>query len=106
MEIEPSMNIEELEEDIVGTAEAARSAGLRKTMMKAMKSFPGIDECMSYSEVFRLVRSLDYSVVVFDTAPTGHTLHLLALPSLMEKGLQQFINLKNSVRFYKFRFTF
>ena len=46
-------------------------------------SLPGLDEIVGLLGVVQMASAGDYDEVVVDTAPTGHTLRLLAAPSLL-----------------------
>ena len=46
-------------------------------------SLPGIDEVAALLELGRLGRSDRYDSIVIDTAPTGHTLRMFAMPELL-----------------------
>src|SRR5437773_379433 len=48
-------------------------------------SFPGVDELMALVELARLATRGAWDLVVVDTAPTGHTLRLLAMPETLQR---------------------
>lgn len=72
---------------------AAFMASAKSLLSDMTGSLPGIDEATSFSQMIKLVQSLDFDVVVFDTAPTGHTLRLLQFPTLIEKSLGRFMGM-------------
>ncbi|KAH8098543.1 carbohydrate kinase [Aureococcus anophagefferens] len=56
---------------------------------------PGLDELVSLLKVLELIRSKQYDRIVLDTAPTGHTLRLLALPELMDDFAERSMNARD-----------
>ena len=50
-------------------------------------SLPGLDELMAFFEISSWVEARQYDCIVVDTAPSGHTLRLLAMPELIRRWL-------------------
>ena len=48
-----------------------------------MGSVPGIDEAIVFMDLLKMTKKMEAEVVVFDTAPTGHTLKMLSFPNVM-----------------------
>lgn len=54
-------------------------------------SFPGLDEVMGLKKICDfLEKDHEFTYYVWDTAPTGHTLRLLALPELFDEWVKVF----------------
>lgn len=85
MEIDPSIEVES------GDVLDEGSAGI---LAELASSIPGIDEAMSFAAILQQVENSPYSCIVFDTAPTGHTLRLLSFPSLIQKAFEKMAGIK------------
>lgn len=61
---------------------------------------PGLDEALAISKVMQFVESQEYNMftrIVFDTAPTGHTLRLLSLPDFLDASIGKILKLKQKL---------
>ena len=54
---------------------------------------PGLDEALAFDELLKHVEDPNWDVIVFDTAPTGHTLRFLSLPEIIEAWSGRLIRL-------------
>jgi len=63
-------------------------------LQEIKNSIPGIDEATSFGQMLKSLDQYDFDVIIFDTAPTGHTLRLLNLPNILEKAIVKLIELK------------
>ncbi|KAJ5648227.1 hypothetical protein N7490_004599 [Penicillium lividum] len=95
MEIDPNGSIQDLLANGDGQDDAMGGMGMGNMMQDLAFSIPGVDEAMSFAEVLKQVKSLSYEVIVFDTAPTGHTLRFLQFPTVLEKALAKLSQLSS-----------
>ncbi|MHA1300472.1 MAG: ArsA family ATPase, partial [Candidatus Helarchaeota archaeon] len=62
--------------------------------MQAMTP-PGTDETLAFSKVLEFIQTTEeYDTIIFDTAPTGHTLRLLHLPTLLNSFFGKIITFR------------
>lgn len=82
MEIDATGSMQEMVEQ-----SSSGNSAINNMMQDIALSIPGVDEAMSFAEVMKQVKSTSFSTIVFDTAPTGHTLRFLSFPTVLEKAL-------------------
>ncbi len=72
-------------------------------------NLPGIDETLAFGKVLEYIETdHDFDLIIFDTAPTGHTLRLLGLPETLSSWIGRMLKfrLKLGKFFGKFKGLF
>ena len=103
VEVDPQDGVDRYRAIFEALAEEFDDAGIHLDEEQVADLFtsgvmPGSDELAAIEGLATYVESDRWDRVVFDTAPTGHTLRLLELPSVMDKGLATALDLRDQVR--------
>eukprot|EP00477_Mikrocytos_mackini_P001230 GAHX01001315.1.p2 GENE.GAHX01001315.1~~GAHX01001315.1.p2 ORF type:complete len:336 (-),score=59.55 GAHX01001315.1:73-1080(-) len=105
IEIDPSRAVSGLFSSSTGsqlpnsieTGFSAEKTPNKGILRKVLSGFPGIDEAVTF-HILMSDKSLDeYDKIVFDTAPTGHTLKFLSLPATLDAGIEEVLKLESSL---------
>jgi len=62
-----------------------------------LSGIPGIDEATALASAIEHIESDRYDLIVFDTAPTGHTLKLLGMPEVLQAGIEKLQNWQSTL---------
>lgn len=104
MEIDPEAAMTDLQQQ-ASQYNSDPNDPLKNIMSEMTGSIPGIDEALSFMEVLKHIKNqknegentIAYKTIIFDTAPTGHTLRFLQLPATLEKLLSKFKDLSGKL---------
>ena len=88
MEIDPDMATKEYKERIIGPFRAVMPEDVIASLEENL-SGPCTTEMASFDRFIDFMEGNEYDVIVFDTAPTGHTIRLLELPVDWSKHIEQ-----------------
>ncbi|QLG49627.1 ArsA family ATPase [Natrinema halophilum] len=103
VEIDPETQKERYEKLAQALAADLRSAGVRLSDEEIERFFAGgvpagSDEIAALDLLVEYVDSGEWDTIVFDTAPTGHTLRLFDMPEVMGLALETAQSLRGQVR--------
>lgn len=71
--------------------------GFDTKLLTEWATFPGMDEVFALEKIAQLTQSIEYDLIVFDTAPTGHTLKALTTPDSMNRFILRIVRMKSKI---------
>ena len=97
--IDQKKSVETYKAGIIADAEKTGYSGDMILALKEELESPCTEEMAVFEEFSRLIGGDDFEYVVFDTAPTGHTLRLLELPYDYARQVEMMVNVKGDAEF-------
>ena len=71
--------------------------GFDPELLGEMAGFPGMEEYFGMEMIYTLLTDTSYDMVVFDTAPTGHTLKMLTAPDSIRAFILRILRMKAKI---------
>jgi len=95
MEINTEKGMQDFQETL-GQSSLGPEAEMATSMLGDMSGMspPGSDEAMAFGKILEFIDDVSYDRVIFDTAPTGHTLKLLELPDQLDSWLGKLLTMR------------
>jgi len=96
VEIDPKKAMDEYKEKLMPKIEnmkILKGIGMEDTF-DYVGMTPGIDEMAAFDKFIQFMDSKEYDVIIFDTAPTGHTLRFLSLPDVLDSWVGKMIKIR------------
>jgi len=102
VEIDPEIAMAQQQAELesrksLATGEEAMGLDMLGDQLDLASSAPGADEAAAFEVFLQVMTTNEYDVVIFDTAPTGHTLRFLSFPDLMDSWVGKMINVKTKL---------
>ncbi|HDD67580.1 MAG TPA: arsenic-transporting ATPase [Candidatus Thorarchaeota archaeon] len=94
MEIDTEKGMKEFQEQLGQSGSADMEMASQFLGGTESMALPGSDEAMAFGKMLEFMADTNFDRVVFDTAPTGHTLKLLELPDLLDSWLGKLLTLR------------
>jgi arsenite-transporting ATPase len=98
LELDSERGMKEFQETMQGGGAGAEFE-MASQMLGDMSGMnpPGSDEAMAFGKMLEYLEDTSYDRVIFDTAPTGHTLKLLELPDLLDSWLGKVLTFRQRI---------
>lgn len=99
LEIDPDMAMQEYQAKMKEqqALNPGMDMGMMQDQMDMASMSPGIDEAAAFDKFLQYMTTDEYDFVIFDTAPTGHTLRLLSFPEMMDSWVGKMIKIRRQI---------